>query len=69
MIVPCGVHSCQLVVDEECYPVVDINIDLSSEIIYIILQEGNIRIWLCVNEAILTTNNRASKLYQIVRKI
>ena len=40
VIVPCGVHSCQLVVDEECYPVVDVDINPASETVYIVLQEG-----------------------------
>ena len=40
MIVPCGVHSCQLVVEEDCYPVVDIDIDDTTEVAHIILQDG-----------------------------
>ena len=40
VIVPCGIHVCQLVVEEECYPVIDIDIDDSTEIASIILQEG-----------------------------
>ncbi|XP_065057390.1 centrosome-associated protein 350-like isoform X2 [Rhopilema esculentum] len=39
VIVPCGVHSCQLVVDEECYAVVDVDINPASETVYIVLQE------------------------------
>ena len=42
VIVPCGIHSCQLVAEEECYPVIDIEIDDSSQFAHIILQEGNV---------------------------
>ena len=42
IVVPCGLHCCQLVVGEDCYPVVDLDIDSSSDVVYIILQEGNI---------------------------
>jgi len=39
IIVPCGIHECQLVVDEDCYPVIDIEVDDMADVVHIILQE------------------------------
>ena len=43
VIVPCGIHSCQLVVDDECYSVFDIDIDVASEVAHVILQDGKMQ--------------------------
>ncbi len=40
ILVPCGIHCCQLAIGGDCHPVIDIEIDNLQESLYVILQSG-----------------------------